>query len=58
MEGIFYFFFGWLIGSGSGEEVVEAVTSVPEAGMEVTAEATQICACFFFYHRYDRCRSQ
>lgn len=42
MKELFYFFFGWLIGSGSGEEVVEVATSVPGAAIEVTAEATQM----------------
>ena len=38
MDGIFYFLFGWLIGSGSGEQVVDGVTAVPDAGMQLASD--------------------
>lgn len=45
MENIFYFLFGWLVGSDSGEEVVEGViegvTSVPEALVTLCSDLMQ-----------------
>ena len=41
MKDIFYFFFGWLIGSGSGDEVLERVTAIPDAAANLTVDATQ-----------------